>query len=377
MKILVISHEYPPIGGGGGKVVQDLCLGLAKRGHQIHLLTARFGKSVKMELAKNMTVERLPSWRTQPYRADLKAMGMFVLKSIIRGLKIARSWRPDLIHAHFAVPAGASARYLSKLTGIPYILTAHGGDVPGGAPEKTARWFRLVLPSSKAIWRDASRVAAVSSGTRDLALAHYDAGIRVIPNGIDTHFFKPVNLDPHTPPRILFIGRFSPEKNAAAVPEILARLGPLDWKCCMIGDGVQMRQVREKIAEKSLSERIDLVGWLNPEDVMSWLAKSDILLMPSLREGMPMAGLQALAMGLALILPRIGGCPDLVQGNGFLVEPGDLEGNIKALEDLLKDQKLLADFRKKSRKLSARFDISGTIDAYEQMLKIFNPGQIE
>ena len=40
MKVLVISHEYPPIGGGGGKVVQDLCAGLAGRGHQIHLLTA-------------------------------------------------------------------------------------------------------------------------------------------------------------------------------------------------------------------------------------------------------------------------------------------------------------------------------------------------
>lgn len=68
MKILVISHEYPPIGGGGGKVVQDLCTGLADRGYQVRLLTAFYGNLPKIETSDNITIERLPSGRTQSFR---------------------------------------------------------------------------------------------------------------------------------------------------------------------------------------------------------------------------------------------------------------------------------------------------------------------
>ena len=68
-------------------------------------------------------------------------------------MKLAREWKPDLIHVHFAVPAGALAWILRRLTGIPYVLTAHLGDVPGGVPEKTGRWFRWIYPFTPPIWK--------------------------------------------------------------------------------------------------------------------------------------------------------------------------------------------------------------------------------
>ena len=195
MKVLVISHEYPPIGGGGGKVVQDLCSGLAARGHHIHLLTALYENLPVMETAGNFVIERLPSKRTESFRADFVTMASFVWKSFWRGLKVIRTWHPDLIHAHFAVPAGAVAYALSVLTRTPYIITAHGGDVPGGAPEKTGGWFRFVLPFSKPVWKHAAAIAAVSSQTRQLALKHYAADIQVIPNGIDPSAYHPGNFN--------------------------------------------------------------------------------------------------------------------------------------------------------------------------------------
>jgi len=368
MKILVLSHEYPPIGGGGGRVVHELSQGLAERGHRIHLLTALYGDQPKIVRSENLIIERLPTWRTQPFRADLKAMGAFVAKSFFRGLEIARQIQPDLIHAHFAVPAGVSAFMLSKATGIPFIITAHGGDVPGGAPEKTAGWFRFVLPFSKLVWRHAAGVAAVSAQTRDLALEHYQADIRVISNGIDTLKMKPVDLGVHSPPRILFIGRFSPEKNATAVPKILAKVKDLPWACEMLGDGTDMEEVRKLIKVNDLTDRIRLVGWVDPDKVKEHLAKSDILLMPSLREGMPMAALQALSMGLALLLPDKGSCPDLVNNNGFLIEPGDLDAYTSFIEKLLKDKPLLAKYKMTSRRLSEKFDIHLTVDAYEKLI---------
>lgn len=114
------------------------------------------------------------------------------MKSTIKGWGIIRLWKPDLIHAHFAVPAGAAAYPLSKITGVPYILTIHGGDVPDAAPEKTAKWFRMIYPFSKAIWMNATWVIAVSEYVKELAEKRYDVPIQVIGNRINLTQFAPM-----------------------------------------------------------------------------------------------------------------------------------------------------------------------------------------
>jgi glycosyltransferase involved in cell wall biosynthesis len=370
MKILVISHEYPPIGGGGGQVVADVCTHLAARGHQVYVLTAHYGDLPRMEVEGNLTIDRMPSCRTQAYRAGFMTMACFILKAIGRGSKIMRRFQPDVIQAHFAVPAGAAAYVLSGLFRVPYVITAHGGDVPGGAPQKTDKWFRLVLPFTRPFWKKAARVISVSEQTRRFALQHYPVDIQVIPNGIDTQACQPGTFDPKQPPRILYIGRFSPEKNAIAVPAVLDRIRDLEWRCAMLGDGPQMEEVRQALAHSGLSERVELPGWVSPQEVNQWLAKSDILLMPSLLDSMPIAGLQGLAMGLALVLSNIGSCPDYIDGdrNGFLVTPGDVEGYAAALRRLLSDKNLLKNARAASRAHAQRFDLTKAIDDYENIL---------
>ncbi len=369
MKILVISHEYPPIGGGGGQVVADICAQLAARGHAIHILTAHYGDLPEKEESGNLLIERVRSCRSQSFRASFKTMACFILKSTLRGLQIVRREQPDLIHAHFAVPAGAAAWALARLTGKPYVITAHGGDVPGGAPQKTDRWFRYVLPFTRPIWKNAAALVSVSQQTRRFALRHYPVEIQVIPNGIDTRACQPGVFDPQKPSRILYVGRFSPEKNAAAVPEILKRLKDLPWECAMLGDGPQMEAVKTALAAYDLQKRVQLTGWVAPAQVNQWLQKSDILLMPSLLDSMPMAGLHGLAMGLALVLSDIGSCPDYIDQhrNGFLVKPGDLDGYAAALRKLLNDPRLLADARAASRAHARRFDLAKAIDAYEAL----------
>jgi hypothetical protein len=95
-----------------------------------------------------------------------------------------------VIHAHFAVPTGALAFPVSRLTGIPYVLTAHLGDVPGGVPEQTAHLFRLVNPLARILWKSAARVTAVSSFVAGLArspLAQANVTINnLLPGAFDT-----------------------------------------------------------------------------------------------------------------------------------------------------------------------------------------------
>ena len=81
-------------------------------------------------------------------------------------------------------PTGPLALATKLLTGVPYVLTAHLGDVPGGVPEQTDHLFRLVGPLVKPVWRAARQVTAVSRFTAELAARAYGVEPTVIPNGV-------------------------------------------------------------------------------------------------------------------------------------------------------------------------------------------------
>lgn len=371
MRILVLIHEYPPIGGGGGRVAQDLCLGLAKLGNEITVLTAHFQGLPLDETAGGVRVIRLKSLRREPYKASVLAMGAYLLTGWYAGVKLARQWKPDLIHVHFAVPAGALAWSLRRWTGIPYVLTAHLGDVPGGVPEKTGRWFRWIYPFTPPIWRGAMRVIAVSEFTRQLAGRHYSVPIDVIPNGVDLSDLDPGKIHPGEPPQIVFAGRFVPQKNPLQIIRTLAQLRHLPWHCVMAGDGPLRPEVEAAIEQQGMGERFTLPGWITPEQVIAFYNKSDVLFMPSLSEGFPVAGVQGLAMGLAVIASRIGGWMDLVSHgeNGFLVDPTDDQGYVEAMQNLLGDQQRLHRFRQASREMASKFNLAGIVDQYARVYR--------
>jgi glycosyltransferase involved in cell wall biosynthesis len=309
--------------------------------------------------------------RREAFRADLLAMGGYVLSGLWAGYRLIKNWHPDVIHVHFAVPGGALAWVLSRWTGVPYVMTVHLGDVPGGVPEKTGTWFKWILPFTYPIWRDAKHVVAVSEYTRQLAREHYHREIEVIPNGVDLARLQPAGVRVNEPPRIVFAGRFMAQKNPVQVVRTLAELKDLPWGCVMLGDGPLMPEVHQAIAEHGLQERFTLPSWVTPEEVLDWFDKSDILFMPSLSEGLPVVGVQALAKGLALVVSNIGGFVDLVEEgqNGFLVEGQRPSGYSMALRQLLSQQEDLERFRKASLKKVVQFDINRIVDRYENIFE--------
>ncbi len=192
-------------------------------------------------------------------------MGLYILKATVNGLKIIRKWKPSLIHVHFAVPAGVAAYLLHRLTGIPYLLTTHLGDIPGGSPQKTDKWFRWVFPFTKCIWQNASKITTVSAFTTELANNAYATTPEIIPNGIPIREALSIKLQ--DPPVILFAGRFVPQKNLGVFLEVLESLRDLPWKCIMVGDGPLREKIDARIVETGLSERIKVTGWVTPEHV--------------------------------------------------------------------------------------------------------------
>jgi glycosyltransferase involved in cell wall biosynthesis len=367
MRILVLIHEFPPIGGGGGRVAEDLCGKLAKRGHEVKVLTAHM-KGLPYEEERNGSqIIRFQSLRRQPYRASFLSMAIYVLAGFWVGLRLIGRFKPDMIHAHFAVPAGALAWILSRMTKIPYVLTVHLGDVPGGVPEKTDEWFRWIYPFTPNIWRNAKEIIAVSEFTRQLALKQYNENIQVVPNGVDLNTLMPNQILLNNPPRIVFAGRFMEQKNPLQVVQTLNELKELNWDCVMIGDGPLMDGIRCAIRDFELEDRFQLTGWIEPQEVLAWFDKSDILFMPSRAEGLPVVGVQALAKGLGIVASRVGGFVDLVDNdkNGFLET--DAANFAPVLSGLLTDANRLLSFRNASLEKAKSFELEQIVKEYENI----------
>jgi L-malate glycosyltransferase len=371
MRILTLIYEFPPVGGGGGRAAYDICRGLVARGHNVTVLTAHMQGLPFEEYKDGIRLVRISSFRRETFGASFITMLAYVLAGLWAGLRLIRLDCPDIIHAHFAVPSGALAWVLSIFTGIPYILTAHLGDVPGGVPEKTGKWFRWIEPFTHPIWNRAKKVIAVSEHTRQLALKHYSVNVKVVPNGADVKHLAPAKIKLNTPPRLVFAGRFVPQKNPFAIVQILSQLKDLNWNCSMLGDGPLFEDVKLEIKKADMSERFFMPGWVTPDVVLEHFSKSDILLMPSLSEGLPVVGVQALATGLAIVASEIGGFLDLVDNdkNGYLIDVQDAPAFSRILNEIISNPKILLRLREASLEKARQFDIQKIVDQYETILQ--------
>lgn len=369
MRILVLNYEFPPVGGGGGRTAATLCAALAERDHELKVITSMAPNLARSETLDGYQVLRVQAGRRSRFRASFASMAGFVAGALLPAIRMARSWRPDVIHAHFAVPTGVLAFPLSKITRIPYVLTVHLGDVPGGVPQKTDRWFRFVFPFTPPIWKGASKVVAVSKHTKALALRHYAVDIEVIPNGVQLRSGAAKQVS--DPPRLIFAGRFQSQKNLPMLVELLAKVRDMPWQCELLGDGPDRHIVEELIHSHDLGSRVNLLGWVDGAVVEERLEASDLLLLTSRSEGFPVIGVQALASGLAIVASSVGGLPELVEGdvNGRLCAADDMDCFEQALRWCLEDRGRLMGMKQASRARAERFEIRKIAEQYEDVFE--------
>jgi glycosyltransferase involved in cell wall biosynthesis len=301
-------------------------------------------------------------------------MGAYVVTSFLPTLRHLQRWRPDVVHAHFAVPTGWLAWAASWLFPQPYVLTCHLGDLPGGNPEQTDGLFRWLQPVIRPVWRKAAAVSASSSFAVDLAEAAYGICPALIPNGLSMEG-RPLKLGPSPRPvQLLAVGRFNPQKN---FPWLLETLAPLlaegdlpEWRLTLIGDGPQRGEVEEVRRRAGLEDRVELAGWVSEETLREHLRRSQIFLMPSLSEGNPVAALEALKQGLAILGSDTPGLADVIEEgkNGYAVALSEPKLYRSRLRELLVEQAKLESFRHRSLELAERFDIEGIVDRFAGLL---------
>ena len=368
MKILVLCYEYPPVGGGGGRVAAAVAEGLVRSGHEVRVVSAGL-RHLPFEAEVNgVTVLRPQSFRRREDTCSVAEMALYLLTAFLPAWKICRIWKPDVIHAHFVVPTGALALALHRFTGIPYVLTAHLGDVPGGVPEQTDSLFRVLGPFIRPIWKKAAGISAVSGFVADLAAKNCGVRAAVILNGVSM-LPPPATLQSGNPPRIVMLGRLSIQKNPLLAIQALALVKDLPWHFEVIGEGPLSASMRELVSTSGLEGRVTFSGWLAADEVSKRLGMVDVLLMTSTSEGLPMAGIEVLRHGLAIIGSRIGGLSDVIDdgGNGFFCDLAP-EAFAKSLRSILSDSDSLLRMRQASLAKAHTFNLPDRVRDYELLL---------
>ena len=212
MKFLLLNSEHPPIGGGAGNASANIAQQMVQQGHEVVLLTVRFGDFAHDEVWNGVHMVRVPAIRKRMDRSGAVEQISFVLGGIWGSLRLLKSFRPDMVIAFFGVPSGPIAWTLNLLTGIPYIVSMRGGDVPGFRPYDFKIYHKLVAPFLKIIWRRAGALVANSKGLRELAVRfNPKADVKIIPNGVDLAAYAPVQRTWSTP-KLLSVGRVVHQK---------------------------------------------------------------------------------------------------------------------------------------------------------------------
>ena len=290
LKILLVSQMYPgPDDPDLGAFVAQLEGALEARGHELEravLDTRGGGKRRDGTLAR-------------------------------RARKGSRRFRPDVVYAHFLVPAGLIASFTSR---APLVVTAHGRDVRNvGA-----------LPAIRALTRltvsRASAVIAVSDYLRrelETKVPEARGKTEVIDSGVDLERFR-VEPEPDGEQAFLCLGALTERKNVVRLAEAFGRLGT--GKLTFVGDGPLRASLEGRPG-------VEVVASAPHDEIPGWIARSRVVCQPSLVEPFGQALLEALACGRSVVATRVGGPPEFVPPDaGVLVDPLDLDELARGLE---------------------------------------------
>lgn len=323
MKILAISHEFPPIGGGGANACYFLTKGFVEKGHEVTLVTANYQGMPESEIVNGVRVIRVNSKRAHKEHCSFKEMLSYLLKAYPVANKLQKRENFDVCLVFFGIPSGPIGYMLKKKYKLPYVIRFGGGDVPG-FQERFTKVYKIIAPAIKLIWKKADALIANSQGLKDMALDFYNKKpFDVIPNGVDTEVFYPSVKEESDEFKILFVSRLIERKGLQFIIPQLKKIQDStekSVKLIVVGDG-PYRETLERIAEENhVSDMVEFVGQKGKEEIVPFYQNADLFILPSSKEGMPNVVLEAMACGLPIIMTPCEGSAELICENGYKAE---------------------------------------------------------
>jgi glycosyltransferase involved in cell wall biosynthesis len=347
MRVLTLCYEYPPLGGGGGRVAHGLARTLVSIGHDVDVVTMGFRNLPSSETVDGVRIRRVSCLRRSAFRCTVPEAASYLVGARHAAQMLARSGRYDLIHAHFLFPDGWLAYHLRRRTGLPFVATAHGSDVPGYNPHRLKLAHLLLSPVWKRVVCEAPRIVCPSQTLAALVRRGApEARTRVVPNGIEPSSFDPGRERGKT---VLCATRLLRRKGVQHVVASMGKLPP-EWRLVVAGDGPFLPELQRLAAP--LGGRVTFTGWQDngAPEYRSLFETSGIFALPSEAESFGLALLEAMAAGMPVVATKGTGCEEVVGDAGLLVPPNDPGAVGEALSRLAEDSALRAYFGTAARK---------------------------
>ncbi len=296
-----------------------------------------------------------------------------VFRAIIPLCKIVKREKVDIIHAHSRV-SQVAAFFTSLITGVPYVTTCHGFF------RKRLRkifdtWGRKVVAISDAVSEHLKKDLGVSADRIELIYSGVDADKFSRKLSPEEMGVIKRSLGLKNGPLIGAVGRLSPVKGQEflimAMPSVIKKFP--DAQCIIVGDG------NDKAHLKNLALTLKLNGSVlfipSEPDMAKFLSIIDVFVFPSVKEGLGIALLEALAAGKACVASRIGGIENIVKNryNGILVDVGDVISIGEAIMEFLGDAELKREMGERGRELvKEKFSLDAMS---EKMIELY--GKVE
>ncbi|OGD24535.1 MAG: N-acetyl-alpha-D-glucosaminyl L-malate synthase BshA [Candidatus Aminicenantes bacterium RBG_13_59_9] len=372
MKIGIVCY---PTHGGSGVVASELAIGLARKGHEMHIVSYatpfRLRTFHQNIFVHEVEVASYPLFKYPPYELGL----------VTKLVDLAESQGLDLIHAHYAVPHAASA-YLAKQilnsSRLKTLTTLHGTDITlVGADPSFRRVVKFAIEKSDG-------VTAVSRYLRNRTIEEFDIRreIRVIPNFIEAVRPSPdletCNREAFAPKNekiLMHASNFRPVKRIGDVVRIFARVREkIPAKLLLVGEGPERLFIQQLVRELKLGGDVHFLGEQDQLEPLFFCA--DLFLLPSEQESFGLTALEAMNCGVPVVATDVGGLPEVVTPGetGYLFPVGDIAAMAASAVELLTDPSRHEAFKARARKRALEFfnadDIIPQYEAfYEELLR--------
>jgi glycosyltransferase involved in cell wall biosynthesis len=322
VRVLQLTSSFPRYEGDvSGLFIRDVAETLAGAGVEVHVVAPHDAGAARREELGRLHVRRFryapDAMETLAHRGGLLAavrskvrlplVPLFMAAYLWASWREARRVRPDVLHAHWWFPGGIVGVLVSRLTGIPVVVTLHGSDV------HIAETF--LGPVARWVLRRAAVVATVSEALRETAVERFGLdNERVLVLRMPILMPEAAEGSPPDPPpvRLVAIGRLAEEKGFDV---LLAALADVDAELDVFGVGTEVLT----------AGRVRGHGARSREEIAVALASAHALVVPSRREGLGIVALEAMAVGRPVIASRVGGLVETVEDgvDGILVPPED------------------------------------------------------
>ncbi|WP_456421308.1 glycosyltransferase family 4 protein [Thermococcus sp.] len=338
LKIALVSDWYYPKLGGVAVHMHDLALHLRSLGHEVAIITndRETGKEAELKGA-GIDLIKVPGYTLGSVGINMSVFS----RSATTMIPYIRDY--DVVHGqHAFTPLALKAVSAGRKIGKATLITTHSINYENSPVIRAIA--RVTFPYFRYHLRNPHRIIAVSRASKCFIRRFTRVPVEVVQNGVNVGFFDiPISRNEAKEKLglgekvVLYVGRLEPRKG---VSTLINAMKHVDGTLLIAGQGSMLPLLRERAKLLGIGNRVRFLGMVEYSKLPLLYRASDVFVLPSLSEAFGIVLLEAMASGTPVIGTSVGGIPEIIDGCGLLVSPGNAKELARAINFVLSNQNI-------------------------------------